>query len=238
MLTQHLSIFLESTFVYFASTVVEEFMPTLLHIDSSPLYGRSVSRQLTAAFVSQWKASHPNGTVVNRDLSAITIPPINAAWIGAVYTPEEGRTPQHKELLSLSDSFLADLERADEYVIGVPMHNFGVPSSLKLWIDQIARVGKTFSYADGTPKGLLIGKKATFIIATGAIYDAQTQMASFNFVEPYLRSLFGFLGVTDATFLTAGGTVALNHGHDRDTFLAPHLHAVQTHAQILQGGHV
>jgi FMN-dependent NADH-azoreductase len=213
-------------------------MPTLLHIDSSPLYGRSVSRQLTAAFVSQWKASHPNGTVINRDLSAITIAPINAEWVAAVYTPEEARTPQQKELLSLSDSFLADLERADEYVIGVPMHNFGVPSSLKLWIDQIARVGKTFSYANGTPKGLLIGKKATFIIATGGLYDAQTQMASFNFVEPYLRTVFGFLGVTDATFLTAGGTMALNHGHDRDTFLAPHLQAVQTHAQTLQGAHV
>ena len=102
---------------------------------------------------------------------------------------------------------------------------------LKLWIDQITRVGKTFSYADGTPKGLIIGKKATFIIATGGIYDAQTQMASFNFVEPYLRSVFGFLGVTNATFLTAGGTMALNHGQDRAKFLAPHLQTVQTHAQ-------
>jgi hypothetical protein len=90
-----------------------------------------------------------------------------------------------------------------------------------------------FSYADGTPKGLLTGKKATFIIATGGIYDAQTQMASFNFVEPYLRSVFGFLGVTDATFLAAGGTAALNYGQDRDAFLAPHLQTVQTHAQAI-----
>jgi FMN-dependent NADH-azoreductase len=149
-----------------------------------------------------------------------------------VYTPQEARTPQQKELLSLSDSLLAELEQANEYVIGVPMHNFGVPSVLKLWIDQIARVGRTFSYRDGKPKGLLVGKKATFIIATGGIYDAQTQMASFNFVEPYLRSIFGFLGVTDATFLTAGGTGVLNQGHDRNAFLAPHLRAVQTHAQI------
>jgi FMN-dependent NADH-azoreductase len=115
------------------------------------------------------------------------------------------------------------------------MHNFGIPSVLKLWIDQIARVGKTFSYADGAPKGLIIGKKATFIIATGGIYDAQTQMASFNFVEPYLRSVFGFLGVTDATFLTAGGTSVLNQGHDRAAFLAPHLQAVQMHARSLEG---
>ena len=210
-------------------------MHTLLHVDSSPLYGRSVSRELTAAFVTQWKASHLDGRVIDRDLNATAIPPINGEWVGAVYTPEEARTPQQKELLSLSDSLLAELEEADEYIVGVPMHNFGVPSVLKLWIDQIARVGRTFSYAGGTPKGLIIGKKATFIIATGGIYDAQTQMASFNFVEPYLRSVFGFLGLTDATFFTAGGTMALNQGHDRDAFLAPHLQAVQAQAKSLQG---
>jgi FMN-dependent NADH-azoreductase len=207
-------------------------MPTLLHIDSSPLYGRSVSRELTSAFVTQWKASHPDGTIVHRDLNATAISPINADWVGAVYAPEEARTSEQKKLLALSDTLLAELDLADEYVIGVPMHNFGVPSVLKLWIDQIARVGKTFSYADGVPKGLIVGKKATFIIATGGVYDAQTQMASFNFVEPYLRSVFGFLGVTDATFLTAGGTAALNYGQDRVAFLAPHLQAVQLH-----GGH-
>src|SRR5579863_4847426 len=206
---------------------------TLLHVDSSPLYGRSVSRELSAAFVTQWKASHPDGEVIDRDLNATAMPPINAEWVGAAYTPEQARTPQQKELLSLSDSLLAELEQADEYVIGVPMHNFGVPSVLKLWIDQIARVGRTFSYSEKGPKGLIAGKKATFIIATGGIYDAQTRMASFNFVEPYLRSVFGFLGVTDATFLTAGGTSALNQGKDRNTFLAPHLQAVQTHAQTI-----
>jgi FMN-dependent NADH-azoreductase len=210
-------------------------MPTLLHIDSSPLYGRSVSRELTAAFVTQWKASHPDGRVIDRDLNATALPPINAEWVGAVYTPEEARTAQQKELLTLSDSLLAELEQADEFVFGVPMHNFGVPSVLKLWVDQIARVGRAFSYAGGTPKGLILGKKATFIIATGGMYDTQTQMASFNFVEPYLRSVFGFLGVTDATFFTAGGTSVLNQGHDRNAFLAPHLQAVQTYAQTSQG---
>src|SRR6202451_571180 len=209
-------------------------MNRLLHIDSSPLYGRAVSRELPATFVTEWKASHPNGEVVYRDLNAIAIPPVSAEWVGAVYTPEDARTPLQKQLLSLSDSLVAELQRADEYVIGVPMHNFGVPSALKLWIDQIARVGKTFSYTGGAPKGLLTGKKATFIIATGGIYDAQTQMASFNFVEPYLRSVFGFLGVTNAKFLTAGGTAALNQGRDRGAFLAPHLRAVEAHAQILE----
>ena len=208
-------------------------MSTLLHIDSSPLYGRSVSRQLTGAFVDQWKSSHPHGTVVDRDLNATPLSPITAEWVGAAYTPEETRTAQQKDLLAFSDVLLAELAQADEYVFGVPMHNFGVPSVLKLWIDQIARVGRTFSYADGAPKGLLTGKKATFIIATGGVYDAQTRMSSFNFVEPYLRSVFGFLGVTDATFLTAGGTAALNYGHNRDALLASHLQAVQSHAQAI-----
>ena len=210
-------------------------MHTLLHIDSSPLYGRSVSRELTAAFVTHWKASNPDGKVIDRDLNATEMPPITEEWIGAIYIPDNARTRQQKELLSLSDTLLAELEVAGEYVIGVPMHNFGVPSVLKLWIDQITRVGRTFSYAGGKPKGLLVGKKATFIIATGGIYDARTQLASFNFVEPYLRSLFGFLGVTDATFLTAGGTMALNEGHDRNTYLAPYLRAVETQARSLEG---
>ena len=78
-------------------------MPTLLHIDSSPLYGRSVSRGLTAAFVTQWKASHLDGNIIDRDLNATAVPPVSAEWVGAAYTPEAGRTPQQKELLSLSD---------------------------------------------------------------------------------------------------------------------------------------
>ena len=134
-------------------------MPTLLHIDSSPLYGRSVSRQLTGAFVDQWKSSHLDGTVIDRDLNATAISPITAEWVGAAYTPEEARTPQQKELLALSDVLLAELEQADEYVIGVPMHNFGVPSVLKLWIDQIARVGRTFSYAVWNSEGTAHGQE-------------------------------------------------------------------------------
>lgn len=208
-------------------------MPTLLHVDSSPLYGQSVSRKLTAAFVAQWKASHPAGKVINRDLNATLLQPLTADWVAAAYSAEEARTMQQKELLTTSDMLLAELGQADEYVFGVPMHNFGIPSVLKLWIDQVVRVGKTFSYADGAPKGLLTGKMATILIATGGVYDAQTRMASFNFTEPYLRSVFGFLGVKDITFLTTGGTAALNYGQDRDAFLAPHLQAVQAHAQTI-----
>ena len=87
-------------------------MPNLLHIDSSPLYGRSVSRQLTGAFVTQWKSSHPDGTVIDRDLNATSIPPVTAEWVGANYTPEEARTSQQKEVLALSDTLFAELEQA------------------------------------------------------------------------------------------------------------------------------
>lgn len=210
-------------------------MPKLLRIDSSPLYGRSVSRELTEAFVAQWRAEHPEGRVTTRDLNATTLFPVTAQWVGAAYTPEDSRTPEQKEVLAPSEVLLAELEQADEYIIGAPMHNFGVPSVLKLWIDQICRVGRTFAYEDGKPKGLLLGKRATFVVATGGIYDAGTQMASFNFVEPYLRSVFGFLGVRDTKFLTAGGTKVLNQGQDRDSFLAPYAEAVRSHARSLEG---
>jgi FMN-dependent NADH-azoreductase len=163
-------------------------MPTLLHIDSSPPYGRSVTRELTNTFVTQWKPSKPGATVIDRDLTATPIAPIDAEWVGAAFTPEEARTPQQSDLLALSNSLIAELEEADQYVFGVPMHNFGVPSVLKLWIDQIARAGKTFSYANGTPKGLISGKKATFIIAggTSALNYGQDRDA---FLTPHLEAV-------------------------------------------------
>jgi FMN-dependent NADH-azoreductase len=203
-------------------------MPTLLDIDSSPLAETSISRQLTAEFVRSWKVANPDGTVVTRDLAKTSILPVTAAWVGAAYTPEDAQTPEQRSLLALSNTLIDELKAADEYVLGVPMHNFSIPSTLKLWIDQVARVNKTFSYATGTPVGLLTGKKATILIASGGKYDAGTAMASFNFVEPYLRTVLGFLGVTDTTFLTAGGASALNYGKiDRKTFLQPHVDSIR-----------
>lgn len=208
-------------------------MPILLRIDSSPLYGQSVSRQLTEEFVVQWKSTHPDGVVIDRDLNRNAMPPITGEWVAAAITPVEARTPQQKELVTVSDALLAELEKADEYVFGVPMHNFGIPAVLKLWIDQIVRAGKSFAFVEGAPKGLITGKRATFIIATGGTYEAGTKMASFNFVEPYLRSIFGLIGVTDTAFITASGTLALRGGCDRQQFLAPYLHAVQQRVQAI-----
>jgi FMN-dependent NADH-azoreductase len=203
-------------------------MSTLLQLDSSPLPS-SVSRELTRTFVSSWTAAHPGATVLYRDLSAAAPTPIDAEWIGAAYTPEAARSAEQKSSLALSDALIAELEQADEYVFGVAMHNFAIPSTLKLWIDQIARKGRTFAYGANGPEGLLKGKKATILVATGGVYDAGTPYAPYNFVEPYLRAVLGFLGVTDVQFITAGGAAQLMQPNaDREAFLKPTLERVRS----------
>lgn len=205
-------------------------MPTLLRIDSSPMLETSVSRRLTEEFVQRWKAVHLDGRVISRDLTQTQLAPVNAQWIAAAHTPEEKLSSEQKQILELSNTLIAELEAADEYVIGVPMHNFSIPSTAKLWIDLIARAGKTFSYSARGPKGLLQEKKATFLVASGGKYDAGTALASFNFIEPYLRAVFAFLGVTQTTFLTAGGTAQLRSAEaDRAAFLQPYVEAVALH---------
>lgn len=203
-------------------------MPTLLHLDSSPLES-SISRELTREFVKTWKAAHPGGAVIDRDLNAQPPKPLDAAWVGSVYTPEANRTPEQKSALALSDELIAELEKADEYVLGVAMHNFSVPSVLKLWIDQIARRGRTFDYDETGVRGLLKSKKATIVIASGGVYELGTPAGAMNFVEPYLKALLSFLGVTDVRFVTVSGASQLMQGKvDRATFLQPALEQVRT----------
>src|SRR3954471_7049388 len=138
---------------------------TLLKINSSPLQ-TSISRELTAEFAKVWQLKNPGATVVSRNLSDAPPQPIDQAWIGAAYTPEEARTQEQKATLAASDALIAELEQADEIVIGVAMHNFSIPSVLKLWIDQIARVGKTFSYGANGAQGLLKNKKVTILVSS------------------------------------------------------------------------
>jgi FMN-dependent NADH-azoreductase len=206
-------------------------MSTLLRVDSSPLGGNtSFSRQLTSEFVRQWRQINPRGKVIVRDLATTKLPLVNADWIGAAYAPEASLTQDQQEVLAVSGELIAELEAAGEYVFGVAMHNFAIPSVLKLWIDQIMRAGKTFSYANGSIAGLLRDKKATFLVASGGVYDQGTPMAAMNFVEPYLRSVFGVMGVTDTTFINAGGTAKLRFGVDRETILQPALASI--HSQV------
>ncbi len=208
-------------------------MATLLKLDSSPMGERSISRKLTTQFADSWLKSHPGGIVITRDLTTLSLPIVDGAWVGAAYTPAEARTPEQNKVLAVSEALIAELQQADEYVFGVPMHNFSIPSTLKLWIDQVVRAGRTFSYSSSGPAGLLTGKKATLLIASGGIYDHGTALASLNFVTPYLRAVFGFIGIADLTVIAAEGTAQLMSGKvDPQSFLAPFLEKVQTHASL------
>jgi FMN-dependent NADH-azoreductase len=202
-------------------------MAVLLHLDSSPL-SSSITRELTAEFTAAWSAAHPESSVIHRDLTQNPPAPIDAAWIGASYTPADARTPEQNAILSTSEQLVSELEQADEYVFGVAMHNFSIPSTLKLWIDQVARVGRTFAYGPNGPEGLLKNKKATVIIASGGNYVLGTPLGALNFVEPYLKTILGFLGITNVEFVTAGGAAQLNSGKvDRSTFLKPSVERIR-----------
>ncbi|RYX84667.1 FMN-dependent NADH-azoreductase [bacterium] len=208
-------------------------MSVLLHIDSSPLGSASISRSLSAHYVEAWQKSNPEGKVITRDLNANPVPLIDANWIGSSYTPTDARSDEQKAVLALSNTLIGELREADEYIIGLPMHNFNIPSVLRLWIDQIARAGETFAYSSEGPVGLLKGKKATFIVASGGVYGPGSQMESFNFIEPYLRAAFGFIGVSDVRFHLAGGASAVAQGKvDREEFLKTHAANIQADFQV------
>ena len=204
-------------------------MPTLLQIDSSPL-STSISRELTREYVSTWQsATSPGHRYRPRHSPPLAPKHLDAGWIHAAYTPEPSRTPEQTATLALSDEMIGELERADEYVIGVAMHNFSIPSVLKLWIDQVVRRGRTFNYGSNGPEGLLKGKKATVIIASGGSYGEGSPAEAMNFVDPYLKTIsLRFIGVSDARFITADGASKLMSGSiDRTTFLKPTLERVR-----------
>jgi FMN-dependent NADH-azoreductase len=203
-------------------------MPTLLVIDSSPLES-SISRELTREYVKGWKAKYPAGRVVERDLTVNTPKPVDQAWIGAAYTPEDALTAEQKTLLQPAEELFDELQSADEYVFGVAMHNFSIPSVLKLWIDQVTRRGKTFNYDANGPKGLLKGKKATILIASGGVYESGSPGGVMNFADTYLQTILRFWGVSDVTVIAAGGASQVMTGAvDRETFLKPALERVRS----------
>ncbi len=176
-------------------------MANLLFIESSPR-ATSVSSAVAREYVTKWQQQNPTGTVVRRNVAANPVPHITEAWIAAVFTPAENRTPEQKQLLALSDTLIGELEAADTIVIAVPMHNFGISAHLKTWIDQIVRAGRTFAYSSEGYKGLLDGNKKVIVItARGGAYPAGTPVGAFDQQEPYLRAILGFLGLKDIHFI-------------------------------------
>ncbi|APG05763.1 FMN-dependent NADH-azoreductase [Luteibacter rhizovicinus DSM 16549] len=172
----------------------------LLHLDASALGAYSVSRGLTAAIVAEFVQNHPGVDVTYRDL--------HAAPLGHWGLPAGENDPVAAENAAVLEEFLA----ADVVVIGSPMYNFSITSSLKAWIDRITVAGKTFQYTANGPEGLAGGKRVIIASSRGGVYSQGAPAAGMDFQEPYLRAIFGFLGVTDIEFVRAEG-VAMSDDH-------------------------
>ncbi|MEM9761673.1 MAG: NAD(P)H-dependent oxidoreductase, partial [Pseudomonadota bacterium] len=167
---------------------------TVLHIDASMRREGSTTRALSAAVVARQEAQR----VIRRDL-ADGLPLIDEAWIGANFTPAEDRTPEQEAALALSESLIAEMEAADTVVIGVRVYNFGVPAAFKAWIDLVARARRTFQYTENGPVGLLEGKNAIVVIASGG-----TEVDSaIDFATPWIRHILGFIGIKDVEVVKA-----------------------------------
>ncbi len=202
-------------------------MPTLLHINVSPRGNYPISRQLGAAAVQAWQKSNPGGRVIERDLAKSPLTFIDLDWIAGAFSPPEHHNQSHKKALALSDQLVSEVVEADEIVLATPMYNFAVPAALKAWVDHVVRAGKTFHYTTaGKPEGLLAGKdkKVLAIIASGANYAEGSGLTALDYEVPYLRFIFGFMGITNVRFIQAGGTRNVMQGRiSAEEFLAPYL---------------
>ena len=192
-------------------------MTHILRIDASMRHDGSTTRTLTDATVEKLAAS--GATVTTRDL-ADGVQIIDQDWIGANFTEPQDRTPQQVERLTLSDTLIAELQAADTVVIGMPIYNFGVPAALKAWIDQVARARVTFRYTENGPQGLLTGKRAIIVAASGGTgVDSDI-----DFATPYLRHALGFIGIHEVQVIAADQqmmkTGALDHAKQQVQDLA------------------
>jgi FMN-dependent NADH-azoreductase len=183
-------------------------MPTLLALQASPRGSQSISGELTGVFITQWQRTHPEGQVVVRELSDGTTGYLDALWVQAVFVPPAQRTPQMNQTLAESDELTAELMAADEIVVGTPMYNFAVPATLKAWIDLIVRFGVTFTL-DG---GLLPDRPVTAIVSSRGEYTPGAPDQNLDFVTPYLKHIFSYIGLTSFTAVQAGDFISLRTG--------------------------
>jgi FMN-dependent NADH-azoreductase len=175
-------------------------MKTLLQINTS-LFADGQSSQLAVQFVSRWQATHPDGQVLVRNLTIDPVPHLTAERFAAFTTRPEARTPEQIREVAGSDVLIDELSRADVVVLGLPMYNFGIPSTLKAYFDHVARAGITFRYTENGPQGLLTGKRVYVFAARGGVYvgtpmDTQTT---------YVRNFLAFLGMQEVEFVYAEG---------------------------------
>ncbi|MEO6320840.1 MAG: NAD(P)H-dependent oxidoreductase [Polaromonas sp.] len=181
-------------------------MRKLLHIDSSILGSNSVSRQLTAQIVGSWRAAHPATEVSYLDLAMDTPSHLSAESLGfrlSAGTADLSEVQQREN--AVSEALVSQFMAADVLVIGAPLYNFSIPSQLKAWIDRIAQVGRTFSYTDKGPVGLAGGKTVIVASTRGGMYSTSDAGNAMEHQESYLKTVFGFFGVTDVRFVRAEG---------------------------------
>lgn len=181
----------------------------ILHIISSPRKGESYSIKLGNGLVEKLQAANPGSTVKVHDLTNKPFPHVEEAHLQSFFTPAESRTPEQQEAVRHSDEAIAEIMAADTIVIGAPLYNFGIPSTLKAWVDHIARAGVTFRYTADGPEGLVKGKKVYVAMSSGGIYS-EGPTAGYDFVAPYLKAVLGFLGMTDVTVVRVEGTAFPN----------------------------
>jgi len=178
-------------------------MTQVLAIRSSATGANSVTNALIDHYLADYAAHHADATVVERNLDLDPIAHIHADTLAGIGRPAP-ETEAAKPVRLLSDALIAELSTADLLVIGAPMYNFGIPTTLKSWFDHVLRAGATFNYTAEGPEGLMKGKRALIITARGGIYSTGPSAAN-DFVVPHLRTLLGFMGITDVTVIYAEG---------------------------------
>lgn len=182
-------------------------MQKLLHLKTSLFAEHGQSNQLGSKFVASLQAKHPSADIVTRDLAADPVPHLDGASFQAFITKPEERTAEQQARVDFSDGLIDELKAADVIVVGLPMYNLGVPSTLKSWIDHVARAGVTFRYTENGPQGLLSDKKVYVLATRGGVYAG----TAFDTQTDYVKLFFGFIGITDVEFVYAEG---LNMGED------------------------
>jgi FMN-dependent NADH-azoreductase len=171
----------------------------LLHISSSLFGSDGKSSQLSRHFIQQFQAQNPGGKVTERDLAQNPVPHLDLATLQANLTAPEQRSADQHALAQVADDLISELQNHDLVLLSVPMYNFGIPSTLKAWIDNVARAGTTFKYTATGPVGLLKNKKAYVMTARGGAYQGSPNDTQ----TPYLKNVLGFLGIEDVTFVHA-----------------------------------
>ncbi|WP_158827456.1 FMN-dependent NADH-azoreductase [Mucilaginibacter lacusdianchii] len=179
-------------------------MKRILHLISSIQGNESYSLKLGQAIVKKAMEKYPDSTVEEVNLNDLDIPHLNPQILQSMFTPGDQLTPEAKESIRYSDEAVKQLLAADIIVIGAPLYNFTIPTTLKAWIDHITRAGVTFGYGENGPVGKVTGKKVYVAMASGGIYS-DGPSKGYDFVAPYLKSFLGFLGMTDTKVFRAEG---------------------------------